>query len=58
MCPCPGAGHLEEEEGVGGSRKGGRTKTIAGGVKVQEALNRRAVCRRWFVKLAQPGLMA
>lgn len=44
--------------GVGGSRIEGRTKTIAGGVKVQEALNRRAVYRRWFVKLVQPGLMA
>lgn len=43
--------------GVGGSRIEGRTKTIAGGVKVQEALNRRAVYR-WFVKLVQPGLMA
>lgn len=44
--------------GVGGRRIEGRTKTIAGGVKVQEALNRTAVYRRWFVKLVQPGLMA
>lgn len=44
--------------GVGGGRKEGRTKTIAGGVKVQEAFNRRAGSRRWFVKLGQPGLMA